>query len=120
AELRRIEEMGGAVAAIDYMKRSLVESNTARVARIEAGEQIVVGVNRWGESEPSPLSTGTGAILTVDESVEADQIERLAAWRAQRDDDTCVKALAALEQDARDGTNIMEASIACAKAGITT
>ncbi len=120
AELRRIEEMGGAVAAIDYMKRSLVESNTARVARIEAGEQIVVGVNRWGESEPSPLSAGTGAILTVEEGVEADQIERLQAWRAQRDDDTCMKALAALEQDARSGANIMEASIACAKAGVTT
>jgi (2R)-ethylmalonyl-CoA mutase len=120
AELRRIEEMGGAVAAIDYMKRSLVESNTARVARIEAGEQIVVGVNRWGESEPSPLSAGTGAILTVDESVEADQIERLQAWRAARDAAACEKALAALEQDARTGANIMEASIACAKAGVTT
>lgn len=120
AELRRIEEMGGAVAAIDYMKRSLVESNTARVARIEAGEQIVVGVNRWGESEPSPLSAGTGAILTVDESVEADQIERLQAWRASRDGAACEKALAALEQDARSGANIMEASIACAKAGVTT
>lgn len=120
AELRRIDEMGGAVAAIDYMKRALVDSNAARVARIESGEQVVVGVNRWGETEPSPLSTGTGAILTVDESVEADQIDRLAAWRAERDDDACVKTLAALEQDARDGTNIMEASIACAKAGVTT
>ena len=120
AELRRIEEMGGAVAAIDYMKRSLVESNTARVARIEAGEQIVVGVNRWGESEPSPLSAGTGAILTVDESVEADQIERLHAWRASRDTAACEKALAALEADARSGANIMEVSIVCAKAGVTT
>jgi (2R)-ethylmalonyl-CoA mutase len=120
AELTRIEETGGAVAAIDYMKRALVDSNAARVARIETGEQVVVGVNRWGETEPSPLSTGTGAILTVDENVEADQIERLAAWREQRDDDTCLRALTALEQDARDGTNIMEASIACAKAGVTT
>ncbi len=120
AELRKIEEMGGAVAAIDYMKRRLVESNAARVARIESGEQIVVGVNRWGESEPSPLSSGTGAILTVDESVEADQIARLVAWRAQRDNAACEAALAQLEQDARDGTNVMEASIACAKAGVTT
>ncbi len=120
AELRRIEEMGGAVAAIDYMKRSLVESNTARVACIEAGEQIVVGVNRWGESEPSPLSAGTGAILTVDEGVEADQIAGLQAWRAARDTAACEKALAALEQDARSGANIMEASIVCAKAGVTT
>ncbi len=107
AELRRIEEMGGAVAAIDYMKRRLVESNAERVARIESGEQVVVGVNRWGET-------------TVDESVEADQIDRLVAWRAQRDTTACENALAALEQDARAGTNIMEASIACAKAGVTT
>jgi (2R)-ethylmalonyl-CoA mutase len=120
AELARIEDMGGAVAAIDYMKRSLVDSNTARVARIEAGEQIVVGVNRWGETEPSPLSAGTGAILTVDEGVEADQIARLQAWRSSRDAAACEKALAALEQDARSGANIMEASIACAKAGVTT
>lgn len=120
AELRKIEEMGGAVAAIDYMKRSLVDANAARVSRIETGEQVVVGVNRWGETEPSPLSTGTGAILTVDESVEAEQIERLVAWRAERDNAACMKALAALEQDARAGTNIMEASIACAKAGVTT
>ncbi|HWV83717.1 MAG TPA: methylmalonyl-CoA mutase family protein, partial [Hyphomicrobiaceae bacterium] len=119
-ELRKIEEMGGAVAAIDYMKRALVDSNAARVSRIETGEQVVVGVNRWGESEPSPLSTGSGAILTVDESVEAEQIERLVAWREQRDDDACEKALVALEQDARDGANIMEASIVCAKAGVTT
>jgi len=120
AELQRIENMGGAVAAIDYMKRRLVESNTERVARIEAGEQVVVGVNRWTESEPSPLSTGTGAILTVDEGVEADQIARLEAWRASRDTTACEKALAALEQDARNNANIMEASIACAKAGVTT
>lgn len=120
AELQRIEEMGGAVAAIDYMKRRLVESNTERVARIEAGEQVVVGVNRWTESEPSPLSAGTGSILTVDESVEADQIARLEAWRTSRDAAACETALAALERDARDGTNIMEASIACAKAGVTT
>jgi len=120
AELARIEEMGGAVAAIDYMKRRLVESNAERVARIESGEQVVVGVNRWGETEPSPLSTGSGAILTVDEGVEADQIERLAAWRASRDVAACAKALATLEKHARDGTNIMEASIACAKAGVTT
>ena len=120
AELRKIEEMGGAVAAIDYMKRQLVESNAARVARIETGEQIVVGVNRWGESEPSPLSSGTGAILTVDEGVEADQIARLVAWRAARDNAACERALAQLEKDARYGTNVMEASIACAKAGVTT
>jgi (2R)-ethylmalonyl-CoA mutase len=120
AELQRIEEMGGAVAAIDYMKRRLVDSNTARVGRIESGEQVVVGVNRWTESEPSPLSAGTGSILTVDEGVEADQIASLEAWRDARDNAACEKALAALEKDAREGANIMEASIACAKAGVTT
>ena len=120
SELNRIMEMGGAVAAIDYMKRRLVESNAERVSRIETGEQVVVGVNRWGETEPSPLSTGSGSILTVDESVEADQIARLEAWRASRDEAACEKALAALERDAREGANVMEASIACAKAGVTT
>ena len=120
AELRKIEEMGGAVAAIDYMKRRLVESNAARVARIESGEQIVVGVNRWGETEPSPLSSGTGAILTVDESVEAGQIAGLEAWRAARDTAACEKALVQLENDARAGVNVMDASIVCAKAGVTT
>ncbi len=62
--------MGGAVAAIDYMKRRLVESNTARLRRIETGEQIVVGVNRWTETEPSPLTAGDGAIMVVDHAVE--------------------------------------------------
>jgi ethylmalonyl-CoA mutase len=120
AELRKIEEMGGAVAAIDYMKRRLVEANAERVARIESGEQVVVGVNRWGETEPSPLSAGGGNILTVDESVEIDQVARLDAWRASRDKAACDAALAALERDAHAGANVMEASIACAKAGVTT
>ena len=71
AELERIDAMGGAVAAIDYMKRALVESNTERVRRIESGEQIVVGVNRWTETEESPLSTGEGAIEAVDPAIEA-------------------------------------------------
>jgi (2R)-ethylmalonyl-CoA mutase len=112
--------MGGAVEAIAYMKRKLVESNTARIARIERGEQIVVGVNRYIESEPSPLSTGDGAILTVPESVEREQIERLQVWRAQRDGTAVRMALAALETAAREGRNIMEPSITCAKAGVTT
>ena len=67
AELRRIEEMGGAVAAIGYMKQRLVESNAERVRSIETGEQTVVGVNRWSESEPSPLSAGESIIEVVDE-----------------------------------------------------
>ncbi len=120
AELQSITEMGGAVAAIDYMKRRLVESNTARLQGIETGEQTVVGVNAYTQTEPSPLSAGDGAIQTVDDAVEADQVARLAAWREQRDGAGVAAALAQLEQAARTGTNIMEPSIACAKAGVTT
>ena len=84
-ELARIEAMGGAVAAIDYMKERLVASNSDRFRRIESGEQVVVGVNRWTESEPSPLSTGSDAVQVIDPAIEAEQIARLAAWRAARD-----------------------------------
>jgi (2R)-ethylmalonyl-CoA mutase len=123
AELARIGEMGGAVAAVEssYMKQKLVESNTARLRNIELGEQIVVGVNRWTESEPSPLAQGAdGGILTVPEWVEKEQIERLQAWREQRDQSACDTALAALKDAAQEGRNVMEASIQCAKAGVTT
>ncbi len=120
AELAAIEAMGGAVAAIATMKRRLVESNSARLARIESGEQVVVGVNRFTASEPSPLSTGEGAILTIPEGVEEGQVERLAAWRAARDGAAVTAALGALEAAAKEGRNIMEPSIACAKAGVTT
>jgi (2R)-ethylmalonyl-CoA mutase len=119
AELARIEAMGGVVAAIDWMKRALVASNTERLRRVESGEQVVVGVNRWAETEPSPLAAGAGAIEAVDPAVEREQIERLAAWRAGRDA-AAGKALADLEAAAKEGRNIMEPSIACAKAGVTT
>jgi (2R)-ethylmalonyl-CoA mutase len=120
AELARIEAMGGAVAAIDYMKRRLVEANTERLRRIESGEQVVVGVNRWTETEPSPLSTGDGSVLTVEDGVEREAIEGLQAWRAARNGAAAEAALAALERAALDGRNIMEPSITCAKAGVTT
>jgi (2R)-ethylmalonyl-CoA mutase len=122
-ELRLIDEMGGAVAAIDssYMKQRLVESNARRVAAIEAGRQVVVGVNRYTDSAPSPLTAGNdGAILTVDDQAEAAAIERLTAWRAARDDKAVKSALSQLDADARAGNNIMPASIACAHAGVTT
>jgi len=119
-ELARIDGMGGAVAAIDYMKRALVESNTERVRRIESGEQIVVGVNRWTETEASPLSTGAGTVLSVDPALEQEQVEKLQAWRAARDAKAVAKAMAELESAAREGRNVMEPSIACAKAGVTT
>jgi (2R)-ethylmalonyl-CoA mutase len=122
AEMRRIEEMGGAVAAVEaaYMKQRLVESNLRRLSAIEAGEQTVVGVNAFTEGEPSPLSTGAGAILTVDASVERDQIERLKAWRAARDGTAVKSALAELATAAKEDRNIMPPSIACARAGVTT
>ena len=119
-ELAKIDAMGGAVEAIDYMKRRLVESNSARLRQIESGEQIVVGVNKWTDTEPSPLTTGEGAIMVVDPAVEAEQVSRLKAWRDERDDKAVRAALADLERAAKEGSNVMEPSIACAKAGVTT
>ncbi len=123
AELATIEEMGGAIAAVEnaYMKERLVESAARRLEAIEAGEQIVVGVNAYQESEPSPLTEGgDGGFMAPDPAAEAEQIENLAAWRAARDGQVVEEALAALESAARDGGNIMEPSIACAHAGVTT
>ena len=123
AELKRIDAMGGAVAAVEqgYMKQALVESNTKRVQSIMSGDTTVVGVNAYTESEASPLTSGDQAsILTVDDSAETDQVERLKAWRAARDQKAVDKTLAALEATAREGRNLMETSIACARAGVTT
>jgi ethylmalonyl-CoA mutase len=121
-ELESVLRMGGAVAAVEnsYMKSQLVESNARRVEAIERGEQIVVGVNRFTETEPSPLAAGEGSILTVSPEVETDQIARLRAWRAARDATAVTAALTDLRRAAQAGRNIMEASIACAKAGVTT
>jgi ethylmalonyl-CoA mutase len=121
-ELEHIEKLGGAIAAVEmgYMKAQLVESNTARLEAIERGDHIVVGVNRFTEAEPSPLATGEDAILTVPHDVEAQQIERLNAWRAARDPAAVAAALRDLRAAARDGRNIMPPSIAAAKAGVTT
>ena len=122
AEMARIEELGGAVAAIEsvYMKQRLVESNLKRLSGIESGEQTVVGVNAFTEAEPSPLSGGDGSILTVDANVERDQIEKLKIWRSSRDGTSVKKALAELASAAKEDRNVMPASIACAQAGVTT
>ena len=120
AELAQIDAMGGAVAAIEYMKGRLVESNAARIARIESGETVLVGVNRWTETADSPLTAGDGSIMVVDVAAEADQIARLRDWRATRDMAAVSAALAALRQAALSGANIMPPSIAAAKAGVTT
>jgi (2R)-ethylmalonyl-CoA mutase len=121
-ELARIDAIGGAIAAVEsgYMKQQLVESNTARLEAIERGEQIVVGVNKYLESEPSPLTGGVDSIMTVSEDAERDQLARLKAWRSARDNKAVQEALAALKRAATTGTNIMPPSIACAKAGVTT
>lgn len=121
-ELRRILDMGGAVAAVDtgYLKAQLVESNSRRLEQIEAGEQVVVGVNKFIETEPSPLPTGEGSIITIPPEIEAEQVANLKAWREARDPAAVTAALAELRRAARSGQNIMPASIACAKAGVTT
>jgi (2R)-ethylmalonyl-CoA mutase len=119
-ELAQIDAMGGAVAAIGYMKSRLVEANADRLARIETGETTVVGVNRFTTSEPSPLTTGDSLIMQSDPQAEADQIARLTEWRAHRDPVQTAAALAALRQAAQSGENIMPASILCAKSGVTT
>jgi ethylmalonyl-CoA mutase len=122
AELARIDATGGAVAAVEtsYMKQKLVESNARRLEAIERGEQVVVGVNQFVETEPSPLAAGTEAILTVPERVETEQVERLKAWRERRDARAAASALDALKAAAQEDRNIMPASIECAKAGVTT
>jgi (2R)-ethylmalonyl-CoA mutase len=102
------------------MKQQLVESNTRRVEAIERGEQTVVGVNRFIETEPSPLAGAADTILTVSPQAEAEQIERLEAWRSARDQKAVSAALRDLRAAARENRNIMPASIACAKAGVTT
>jgi (2R)-ethylmalonyl-CoA mutase len=112
--------MGGAVAAIDYMKGRLVESNSARLKGIETGETTVVGVNKFTTTEPSPLTAGDGGIMVVDPAVEADQIARLTAWKAARDPAAVAAALAELKAAALEGRNVMPASVAAAKAGVTT
>jgi len=120
AELALIDGMGGAVQAIDYMKGRLVEANAERIGRIETGETVVVGVNRFTTSAPSPLTTGEGAIMQADPDAEADQIARLQAWRAARDEGAVQEALAELRAAALSGANVMPASIKAAKAGATT
>jgi (2R)-ethylmalonyl-CoA mutase len=121
-EMAYIEGLGGAVKAVEsgYMKQQLVESNMRRLEAIERGEQTVVGVNRFSETETSPLASAADAILTVSAQAESEQVERLQAWRAERDGKAVARALRELKRAARESRNIMPASIACAKAGVTT
>jgi (2R)-ethylmalonyl-CoA mutase len=118
AELARVEERGGAVEAVPYMKAALVESHRERIARIESGEQVLVGVNRFVETEPSPLVGEDGGILVVDPGVEAQARAALAQWRAARGDVSA--ELDELRRVAASDENIMEATLAAARAGVTT
>ncbi len=120
AELATIDGMGGANEAIEYMKSRLVEANAARINTIESGETTVVGVNKYTNAEASPLTAGDDAIMVSDKDAEADQLARLAQWKAERDDTRVAKAKEALRQAAQSGENIMPASIEAAKAGVTT
>jgi len=119
-ELANLDGMGGAIKSIEYMKSRLVDSNAERLNKIERNETVVVGVNKFRNGEPSPLTAGEGGIMVVDPSVEQDQINRLNDWRANRNQSTVDAALTALRNAAKNGDNIMPASIAAAKAGVTT
>ncbi len=124
AEMAVVAELGGAVEAVQYMKAALVDSHRERLRRIETGEQVVVGQNRFAETEVSPLTADAeGGILVVDPALEAQQVEDLRRWRAERDE-TAVKeaiaALAAAAGDANTDVNLMVPTIAAARAGVTT
>jgi ethylmalonyl-CoA mutase len=119
AEMARVAEQGGAVEAVPYMKAGLVESHRERLARIEAGEQVLVGVNRFTETEPSPLAV-EGSILVVDPAVQQEARDGLAAWRSGRDGAAVDAALAELRRVAASDENVMPATIAAARTGATT
>ena len=123
AEIDRVQAMGGAVAAVEsgYMKSALVSSLAERRRRVESGEDVVVGVNRFTTTEPSPLQAGGAqAIETVDPAVERHAVEAIRAWRAERDDGLVRSALEALRAAAGTDRNLVEVTIACARAGVTT
>jgi ethylmalonyl-CoA mutase len=122
-EMDRVQAMGGAVAAVEsgYMKQALVASHTARRSRIESGEDPVVGVNSYLETEPSPLTADLEtAIQAADPEAEASAVAAVQEWRAGRDVEVVDRALARLREDAKTGVNLMEATREAARAGVTT
>jgi (2R)-ethylmalonyl-CoA mutase len=123
AEIDRVQAMGGAVAAVEsgYMKAQLVDAHSQRRRRIEAGDDVVVGVNKFTTTEPSPLTENLEtSIQTVDPATEAAQIEALREWRAARDPERAEAALQALRDAAKTDENLMIATLACARAGVST
>jgi (2R)-ethylmalonyl-CoA mutase len=119
-ELQRVLDAGGAVASIEYMKERLVSANAERLREIESGERTWVGVNAYTETEPSPLEGEEAAFDRADPAHDAEQRERLASWRAERDDPSVKAAIDELRRVAESGDNLMPASIEAAKAGVTT
>ena len=123
AEIDRVQAMGGAIAAVDtgYMKEELVSSHARRRSAIEAGEEIIVGVNKYDTTEPSPLTANLDeAIMAADPKAEEAALASVEAWKAQRDQAEVAEALRRLAEDAKGGTNLMEATLAAARAGATT
>ncbi|HEU0087414.1 MAG TPA: protein meaA [Pseudonocardiaceae bacterium] len=123
AEIDRVQGMGGAIAAVEsgYMKSQMVSSLAARRRRIEDGEDVVVGVNRFTETDPSPLQAeGARTVETVDPATEAQAVEAIRSWRAGRDQAAVDEALGRLAEAAKTDANLVEPSLACARAGATT
>ena len=123
AEMDRVQAMGGAIAAVEsgYMKQELVSAHAARRGRIESGEEVIVGVNRFETTEPSPLTADLdGAIMTADPQAEASALRSVEEWKAQRDEAEVAAALARLAVDAKTDTNLMPATLVAARAGATT
>ena len=123
AEIERVQDLGGAIAAVEsgYMKENLVSAHAARRGRIESGDEVIVGVNRFETTEPSPLTADLdGAIMAADPAAEQSALDSVAAWKAQRDEAAVTEALAALAADARTDKNLMHATLAAARAGATT
>ncbi|HET9840799.1 MAG TPA: protein meaA [Nocardioides sp.] len=122
-EMDRVQAIGGAIAAVEsgYMKQELVTSHAARRGRIESGEEVVVGVNRFESTEPSPLTADLGTVIQApDPEAEQAAIESVRAWKAERDDAEVAEALARLATEAKTDTNLMAATLAAARAGATT
>jgi (2R)-ethylmalonyl-CoA mutase len=121
AEIDRVQAMGGAIAAVEYMKSELVSSHAARRARIESGEEIIVGVNKYETTEPSPLTADLdGAIMAADPEAERTAVASVEAWKAQRDPVEVEAALTALAEAAKTDANLMEPTLVAARAGATT
>ncbi|KRF30710.1 protein meaA [Nocardioides sp. Soil805] len=123
AEIDRVQALGGAIAAVEsgYMKQALVSAHAARRARIENGEEVIVGVNRFDTTEPSPLTANLDeAIMAADPAAEQSALDSVTAWKEQRDEAAVTEALATLAADAKTTTNLMPATLAAARAGATT